>query len=74
MEKEAMRAAKLESRLTVLTKGYITREAVVRKDMETTWQSVQTAEQVTPRCALLTDLLHARKSSIVCSSIEGQQH
>ncbi|BDA46189.1 Cell division cycle 5-like protein [Coccomyxa sp. Obi] len=45
MEKEAMRAAKLEQRLAVLTKGYVMREAALRKDIEGTWQAVQTAEQ-----------------------------
>ena len=62
MEKEAMRAAKLESRLAVLTKGYVTREAVLRKDMETSWQAVQTAEQVPPMtyCCALSDVQAAR--------------
>ena len=46
MEKEAMRAAKLEQRLAVLTKGYVIREGALRKDIEGTWQAIQTAEQV----------------------------
>ncbi len=48
MEKEAMRAAKLEQRLAVLTKGYVMREAALRNDIEGTWQAIQTAEQVGP--------------------------
>lgn len=50
-----MRAAKLESRLAVLTKGYVTREAALRKEIEVSWQAVQTANQVRS-CANLADL------------------
>ena len=46
MEKEAMRAAKLDQRLAVLTKGYVTREAALRKGIETAWQALQAAQQV----------------------------
>ncbi len=46
MGKEAMRAAKLEQRLAVLTKGYVSRESVLRKGIETAWQSLQAAQQV----------------------------
>jgi hypothetical protein len=60
-EHEAVRS-ELESRLAVLTKGYVTREAVLRKDMETSWQAVQTAEQVPPMtyCCALSDVQAAR--------------
>jgi len=60
MEKEAMRAAKLESRLAVLTKGYVTREAALRKEVEDSWQAVQTADQVRS-FANLADLHTAAK-------------
>ncbi len=46
MSKEAMRAAKLEQRLAVLTKGYMTREAGLRKSIENSWETLQAAEQV----------------------------
>lgn len=46
MEKEAMRAAKLEQRLAVLTKGYVMREAALRKSIETSWQTLQASQQV----------------------------
>lgn len=46
MEKEAIRAAKLEQRVGVLTKGYVTREAALRKDIESLWDAAQSAEQV----------------------------
>lgn len=46
MEKEAMRAAKLDQRLAVLTKGYVTREAALRKGIEFAWQALQAAQQV----------------------------
>lgn len=41
-----MRAAKLEQRLEVLTKGYVTREAALRRSIETTWETLQAAQQV----------------------------
>ena len=46
MSKEAMRAAKLEQRLAVLTKGYMTREAALRKSIETSWEALQAVQQV----------------------------
>ena len=46
MEKEAMRAAKLDQRLAVITKGYVTRDAALRKGIETAWQALQAAQQV----------------------------
>ena len=46
MEKEAMRAAKLDQRLAVLTKGYVTREAALRKGIDIAWQALQAAQQV----------------------------
>ena len=46
METEAMRAAKLEQRLEVLTKGYVTREAALRRSIEATWETLQAALQV----------------------------
>jgi hypothetical protein len=46
MSKEAMRAAKLEQRLAVLTKGYMTREAALRKSIEASWEALQAAQQV----------------------------
>jgi hypothetical protein len=45
MEKEAVRAAKLEQRLSVLTKGYATREAGLRADIGAAWDAAQAAEQ-----------------------------
>ena len=41
-----MRAAKLEQRLEVLTKGYVTREAALRRSIESTWETLQAAQQV----------------------------
>ena len=46
MEKEAMRAAKLDQRLAVITKGYVTRDAALRKGIENAWQALQAAQQV----------------------------
>ena len=46
METEAMRAAKLEQRLEVLTKGYVTREAALRRGIEAIWETLQAAQQV----------------------------
>jgi pre-mRNA-splicing factor CDC5/CEF1 len=46
MEKEAIRAAKLEQRMGVLTKGYVTREAALRKELESLWAATQDAERV----------------------------
>ena len=46
METEAMRAAKLEQRLEVLTKGYVSREAALRRSIEATWETLQAAQQV----------------------------
>ena len=45
MEKEAVRAAKLEQRLGVLTKGYTAREAALRADIAAAWDAAQAAEQ-----------------------------
>ena len=56
MEKEAMRAAKLDQRLAVLTKGYVTREAAHCRGIETAWQALQAAEQV---CTMLYTSVHS---------------
>ena len=56
MEKEAMRAAKLDQRLAVLTKGYVSREAALHRGIETAWHALQAAQQV---CALLQHTLTA---------------
>ena len=48
MEKEAVRASKLEGRVAVLTRGYATREAALRSDIAALWDAAQAAEQVLP--------------------------
>ncbi|KAK9842456.1 hypothetical protein WJX81_000971 [Elliptochloris bilobata] len=45
MEKEAMRAAKLEQRLAVLTGGYAAREANLRAGIEQAWTAERAAQQ-----------------------------
>ena len=46
MEKEAVRAKRLEDRLRVVTKGYVSREEALRADIAALWEAAQTAEQV----------------------------
>ena len=48
MEKEAVRAAKLEQRLNVLTGGYAAREASLRAGIEEAWAAERAAQQA--RC------------------------
>ena len=46
MEKEAVRAKKLEDRLRVVTKGYVAREEALRADIAALWEAAQTTQQV----------------------------
>ena len=46
MEKEAVRASKLEQRLGVVTKGYVQREAALRAGIAAAWDAAEAAEQV----------------------------
>ena len=45
MDKEALRGAKLEQRVGMLTGGYIVREKKLNAQLDTLWQTLQTSQQ-----------------------------
>ena len=67
MEKEAMRAAKLDQRLAVITKGYVTRDAALRKGIETAWQALQAAQQVCASLCVTSHLLATSPAKFMAS-------